>query len=163
VIKTHEQPAAVHPKVDKQEEVKKKEPEPAELYFPSTEKKTEPKDTVKKPEDASIIADKYTRSAELYDEHLNKLKKEKDISDRLKVKPVTTLTEAIGISDKFLFISEIFNGNKETYTHAIARLDKAESIQDAMAIIVSYTGENTESEAVSQLLELVKLKLPSNE
>jgi len=32
-----------------------------------------------------------------------------------------------------------------------------------MAIIMSYTGENTETEAVRQLLELVKLKLPSNE
>jgi hypothetical protein len=165
VIQTHEQPAAPvqQPKVEKQAEVRKKESGPAEVFSPSTEKKTEQKDTVKKPEEASIIADKYTRSAELYDEHLSKLKKEKDISDRLKVKPVTTLTDAIGISDKFLFISEIFNGNKESYTQAISRLDKAESLQDAMAIIVSYTGENTENEAVSQLIELVKLKLPSNE
>ena len=76
---------------------------------------------------------------------------------------MTTLLEAIGISDKFLFISEIFNGNKESYTQAISRLDKAESLQDAMAIIMSYTGDNTENEAVSQLLDLVKLKLPSNE
>jgi hypothetical protein len=151
VIQTHEQPAAPEPQPKISQPVH------------TSEKKAEPKVTVKKQDEASSIADKFTRSADLYDEKLSNLKTEKDISDRLKVKPVTTLTEAIGISDKFLFISEIFNGNKETYTHAIARLDKAESLKDAMAIIVSYTGENTESEAVSQLLELVKLKLPSNE
>jgi hypothetical protein len=32
-----------------------------------------------------------------------------------------------------------------------------------MAIIMSYTGANNENEAVMQLIELVKLKLPSNE
>ena len=48
-------------------------------------------------------------------------------------------------------------------TQAISRLDKAENLQDAMAIIMSYTGEKPENEAVVQLLDLVRLKLPSNE
>lgn len=60
-------------------------------------------------------------------------------------------------------MGEIFDGNKEAYAQAISRLDKAENLQDAMAIIMSYTGAKPESDAVNQLLELVKLKLPSNE
>jgi hypothetical protein len=91
------------------------------------------------------------------------MKAAKDLSDHLKAKQIVSLSDAIGLSDKFLFIGEIFDGNKDTYTQAISRLDKTESLQDAMAIIMSYTGENTENEAVMQLLELVKLKLPSNE
>jgi len=43
-----------------------------------------------------------------------------------------SLSDAIGLSDKFLFIGEIFDGNKEAYAQAISRLDKAENLQDAM-------------------------------
>ncbi len=81
----------------------------------------------------------------------------------LKVKPVASLSEAIGINDRFLFIREIFDGNKETYSQAIAKLDKAENIDDALAIIMSYTGEKPENEAVTQLLDIIRLKLPDNE
>ena len=52
---------------------------------------------------------------------------------------------------------------KMHYTQAISRLENAESIEDAKAVIMSYTGENNENEAVKQLLDLVKRKLPSNE
>ena len=110
-----------------------------------------------------ILADKFTPSPGLYDEQSVNIKVEKDLSDQLKAKPITSLSEAIGISDKFLFMGEIFNSNKDAYNQAISRLDKAESLQDARAIIMSYLGENSENEAVLQLLELVKLKLPSDE
>ncbi len=73
------------------------------------------------------------------------------------------MSDAIGLNDRFLFISEIFDGNKDSYNQAISRLDKAENLQDAMAIIMSYTGEKHENEAVVQLLDLVRLKFPSNE
>ena len=49
------------------------------------------------------------------------------------------------------------------YNQAISRLENAENLTDARAVIMSYTGENNESEAVKQLLDLVKRKLPSNE
>jgi hypothetical protein len=67
------------------------------------------------------------------------------------------------VNDKFLFIREIFDGNKDAYTQAISRLDNAESLTDARAVIMSYTGDSNENEAVIQLLDLVKRKLTSNE
>jgi len=36
-------------------------------------------------------------------------------------------------------------------------------LSDAKAIIMSYTGEGEENEAVRQLLDLVKRKLPADE
>ena len=60
-------------------------------------------------------------------------------------------------------MGEIFDGNKEAYAQAISKLDKTENIEDATAIIMSYTDKNPEDEAVIQLLELVKLKISSNE
>jgi hypothetical protein len=152
------------PVSEKPAKVKPLQKEPVTSDNPGTiiEKKTKPADVVKAAE-TSMVADKFSQKADLYDTQSASIKIEKDLSDRLKVKPLASLTEAIGISDKFLFISEIFDGNKEAYAQAISRLDKAENIEDAKAIILSYTGEKPESDAVAQLLELVKIKLPSNE
>jgi copper chaperone CopZ len=148
---------------DKLPEEKKKVLDPeANLIFP-IEKKAESKGPQKKTAETSILADKFSHTSDLYDKQSESMKAAKDLSDHLKAKQIVSLSDAIGLSDKFLFIGEIFDGNKDTYTQAISRLDKAESLQDAMAIIMSYTGENTENEAVMQLLEVVKLKLPSNE
>ena len=91
------------------------------------------------------------------------MKSDNHLSDILKTKHLTSLSKAIGVNDKFLFIREIFNDNKDAYTQAITRLDSAESIIDARAVIMSYTGDNNENEAVKQLLDLVKRRLLSNE
>ena len=126
-------------------------------------KKSETAEPVEKVVETPIVADKFSQPVSRYEEQTIKKKTEKDLSDQLKTKPITSLSEAIGISDKFLFIGEIFDGNKESYAQAISRLDKVESLDDAVAIIKEYTGEKPESEAVVQLLDLVRLKLPSNE
>jgi hypothetical protein len=139
-----------------------KESIPEDNSVTAVDKKPKPSE-VTKPADTMMVADKFSQKTDLYESQAASIRIEKDLSDRLKVKPLASLTEAIGISDKFLFIGEIFDGNKETYAQAILRLDKVENIEDAKAIIMSYTGEKPESDAVTQLLELVKLKLPSNE
>jgi hypothetical protein len=139
-----------------------KEAVPADNSETFAEKKPKPADIIN-PADTPMVADKFTQKTDLYETQTASIKTEKDLSDRLKVKPLASLTEAIGISDKFLFIGEIFDGNKEKYAQAITRLDEVQNIEDAKAIIMSYTGEKPEGEAITQLLELVKLKLPSNE
>jgi hypothetical protein len=148
---------------DKEPSVAKaKEVHPPEEVI-THQKKSEPKSPAKKKDETPSVADKFSHASDLYEENAAGLKAEKDLSDHLKAKPIASLSEAIGISDKFLFIGEIFDGDKEAYSQALAKLDKAENLEDAMAIIMSYTGDNTENEAVNQLLELVKRKLPSNE
>jgi hypothetical protein len=156
-------PQAKPARVDKPPEEKKKLSDPAANLILPIEKKAESKGPQKKTAETSILADKFSHPYDLYDKQAESMKAEKDLSDHLKAKQITSLSDAIGLSDKFLFIGEIFDGNKDAYTQAISRLDKAESLQDAMAIIMSYTEEKSENEAVIQLLELVKLKLPSNE
>jgi hypothetical protein len=142
---------------------KKRDPVTEAALPQSVEIKTEPEAMTKKPGDPGILADKFSPTLDLYDEQASNLKIEKDLSDRLKAKQIASLSEAIGISDKFLFMGEIFNGNKEAYSQAINRLDNVENLDDARAIIMSYAGENSENEAVNQLLDLVKLKLGSDE
>lgn len=128
-------------------------PPPAQV-----EKKVEPKEPEKKAQSVPIVADKFGHIPDNYKENPAVSKPK-----HLKGKPVNSLSEAIGINDRFLFIREIFDGNKDVYSQAIAKLDKAQNLEDAMAIIMSYTGEKPENEAVIQLLDIVRLKLPDNE
>lgn len=142
---------------------KPKEAEPVKAAAASTEKKTAIKESGKKVPESSMIADKFTSPTDFYEEKISSKFSDKDLSESLKTKPIKNLADAIGLNDRFLFISEIFDGNKDLYNQAVSRLDKAENLQDAMAIIMSYTGENRENEAVVQLLDLVRLKFPANE
>jgi hypothetical protein len=123
----------------------------------------EPEKPLKKVQDSTILADKFSHLSGTFNEQLGTMKGDDDIADILKTKHLSSLLEAIGLNDKFLFIREIFDGNQNAYNQAISRLESAENLTDARAVIMSYTGENSESEAVKQLLDLVKRKLPSNE
>ena len=126
-------------------------------------KKPAPVKGEKKEQESSIVADKFSAISGSFNEQLGTVQGDDDLAEILKTKPISSLQEAIGLNDKFLFMSEIFNGNKNDYNQAISRLESAENLTDARAIIMSYTGDNNESEAVIQLLDLVKRKLPSDE
>jgi hypothetical protein len=134
---------------------------PEEIIKPE-EKKEEIKKTPKKVSESTIIADKFNHLSSI-NEQLGGNKSDNDVTDFIKTKPWTSLSEVIGVNDKFLFIREIFDGDKEAYSQAISRLDNAGNLTDAKAVIMSYTGDNNENEAVKHLLHLLKRKLPSNE
>jgi len=113
--------------------------------------------------ESTIVADKFTHLSNRFNEQMGSMKSEEDMSDILKSKPLTSLLEAIGVNDRFLFIREIFNGNKDVYNQAIIRIDNAKDLREAKAVIISYTGDGIENDAVNQLIDLVKRKFPSNE
>ena len=159
----------ITPKVEEKHEVASvvQEEYHEDSAIPETEQiaeiTSEPEKPLKKGEDSTILADKFSHLSGTFNEQLGTMKGDDDIADMLKSKHLSSLLEAIGLNDKFLFIREIFDGNQNAYNQAITRLENAENLTDARAVIMSYTGENIESEAVKQLLDLVKRKLPSNE
>jgi hypothetical protein len=119
-------------------------------------------DTKDKPADVNIVADKFSGISSTINEQIGNIKNEEDVASHLKSRPVTNLNEAIGINDKFLYIREIFNGNQSHYTEGVSRLNQVENMADAKAVIMSYTGDSEENEAIKQLFELVKRKLASD-
>lgn len=141
---------------------KKEEPHIIEIVPPPAEKNEVHKKAAEKVSGAAIVADSFSHLPGSYNEQIGIMKSNDDLSNILKTKPLTNLSDAIGVNDRFMFTREIFNNNNEAYSQAISRLDNTENIKDAMAVIMSYTGDNTENEAVKQLLELVKRKLPSD-
>lgn len=126
-------------------------------------KKDEHHKTFKKAGESAIIADNFTHLPGSLNEQLGSRLDDGDVTEILKAKPLKNLSDAIGVNDKFLFIREIFNGNPESYNQAISRIDGAENIEDARAVIMSYTGNNLETDTVKQLLDLVKRKFPCDE
>jgi hypothetical protein len=123
----------------------------------------EPKSAAKKTDEQSIIADQFSNMPESFNETLGNLKHEDDVLEILKSKQATNLAGAIGVNDKFLFIREIFDGNQENYNQAILKLETVANLDEAWSIIMSYTGNNIENEAIHQLLDLIKRKFPSHE
>ncbi|MGQ9619356.1 MAG: hypothetical protein ACUVTX_00020 [Bacteroidales bacterium] len=109
-----------------------------------------------------IFADQFSRKQPTV---LDQFGDEKDngISEIIKSQPINDIAEAIGINDKFLFIREIFGGDRNSYEEAIIKLNHASSYRDAKAILNSYTSEGEENEVVRQLLDIVKRKLPADE
>jgi hypothetical protein len=128
---------------------------------PVTEVKPAP--AAMKHTDSAIIADQFSNRPESYNEKLSSRKHDDDVLEIIKLKPLLRIDEAIGINDKFLFIREIFNGNQDLYNQAINKLESVGNLSDAMAVVMSYTGDNTSNEAVKQLIDLIKRKFPSNE
>jgi hypothetical protein len=162
-LKMEKKPSVRPVKINAPPEEKKIETNSSEIITSPVTKKEGYKNPPKKATESTILADKFGYLSGSMNEQLGGLKTDNDVSDILKKRPLTSLSEAIGVNDRFLFIREIFNENKDDYTQAISRLENVESLADARAVIMSYTGENLENDAVRQLLDLVKRKLISNE
>lgn len=136
-------------------------PEHEEVNVPSEPVvKTAP--VSKKPAETAIIADQFSQPAS-FNEELGSHKHGDDVLEIIRTMPLTSLSEAIGINDKFLFVREIFDGNQDVYNQALQKLESAGSLSDARAIIAGFTGEDNENEAVKQLMDLIKRKFPSHE
>jgi len=154
----------------KQKVVIKEEPEPEvkplqdKVEREAVHKRPHPKKDIpqQKPSESAIIADTFGLTDRV-NEKIGGLREDDGVSEILKSKPLTNLSDAIGVNDKFLFIRELFNGNPEAYNQAITRLDNAQNMEDAKAVIMSYRGDNKETDASKQLLDLVKRKFLSDE
>jgi hypothetical protein len=123
--------------------------------------KPDPSARVKSPE-TKIIADSFNKASNTLLEQYGDKDKDDDLASVLKTRKVDDLSDAIGINDKFLFIREIFGGNKSSYEEALIKLNKAQTFPDAKAIILSYSDEGEENAVVKQLLGIVRRKLPSD-
>lgn len=86
-----------------------------------------------------------------------------DDQEYLKSGRLSSLSEAIGINDKFFFIREVFDDNLELYAQVVSKLETADNVEDAWTIIMSHTKDETSRKAGKQLLDLVKRKLRTDE
>ena len=119
--------------------------------------------TKKKSDARTIIADTFSDRPGCLNEQLTSSREDENLSEIKKIKPITNLSDAIGVNDRFLFIREIFNGDPKLFEQTIKRLDNAADLSDAKKILNDYTSESTDNTVLKQLLELIKRKFPVNE
>jgi len=55
----------------------------------------------------------------------------KSIADKLKSQPISDLIAAIGINQKFLFMNDLFEGERDEFHHSMGELNKFDSFLDA--------------------------------
>lgn len=96
----------------------------------------------------------------------DKLEQTEDISlaARLQKKPVTDLSSAIGINDKFLFLNELFNGSMEKFNKSIRALNSFSTLFGAKTYMSELQIEfqwDCESDAYKKLNDLVERRFIS--
>ncbi|MCH7535009.1 MAG: hypothetical protein IH948_04585 [Bacteroidetes bacterium] len=71
------------------------------------------------------------------------------VGDRLQQQPLESLTRGIDLNDSFVYISELFNGDKESYDNSIAHLEGLSKKEEAIDYINSSlaTEHNWDAEA----------------
>ncbi len=72
--------------------------------------------------------------------------------------PVASLREAIGLADKFMLISELFDGDVVAYERAIEALDGQLSFDDCIIYIAENYTWSPNSEATKLVMELLNRK-----
>jgi hypothetical protein len=144
---------------DKPSNASEKSEGPAEKISEAPEK--EPETSPKKPFVAPIIADTFSHLANRFNEQIGETHSE-DFS-YTHGRHLSNLSEAIGINDRFYYIREIFDGNRETYSQALSSLEKTRNLAEARDVLMSYRTGKSDDAAIRQLLELVRRKFTGNE
>ncbi len=80
---------------------------------------------------SNAIGDQYRKDDNSLHQRISGQKEDKSIGTRMQQKGISSLKDAIGVNDKFLFINELFNGNIQAYNEAISKLNNSDSLNEA--------------------------------
>ena len=119
--------------------------------------KTSPKRKEKQQEGSPIVADKYQSKKFIHDNMAQKTSK-KDVSSKMQSKPIQDIASAISLNDKFIFIRELFKGDKEQYLETIQILNNFDTYENAIGFLNENFDWDEENQNYERLKELVKRK-----
>jgi hypothetical protein len=113
----------------------------------------------KEPSEKTFVSDRFKTSKPTLNEDLASKIKSEDLSSKLKAMPITNISNALGLNDKFELINELFNGDKELFERTMQVLNMAGSFVEAY----NYLNENFDWDMsdphVQRILELIRRKL----
>ena len=81
----------------------------------------------------------------------------------MQASPIKSITGSIGLNDKFYYIRELFKGNTEEFSLTLGVLDNAHNFNEAYNYLIEHFDWDMESEAVQQLLSLIRRKFITGE
>jgi hypothetical protein len=104
-----------------------------------------------------ILADKF-QSKKFVHDSIAKKNVKKDVSTKLKSKPINDINSAIGLNDKFIFIRELFGNDKEHYYETIQVLNNFDIYENAVNFLNENFDWNSDDPNFERLKELVRRK-----
>ncbi|MFT7614394.1 MAG: hypothetical protein ACI9J3_003376 [Parvicellaceae bacterium] len=126
------------------DEIKERVTEVVEVVEVVEVKKTKPKEEAK-----ASLNDKLAASSEPL-----------SLADKLKKQPITNLASSIGMNQKFLFMNDLFQGERDAFHESISELDSFDSYLDADNYIknnlVNKYGWDLENPSAVRFMELVE-------
>jgi len=108
------------------------------------------------PKEAQILSDRFKDRTTLHETLHHSIGKEG--STLSQAKPVLHLMTAIGINDRFTFVRELFNNDNAAFENTIQTLNEAANFNDAYNFMIQHFDWDMDSEAVQQLLEIIRRK-----
>lgn len=104
------------------------------------------------------VGEKFKGSPSLRDK-FSANNQDNSVADKLLKNPVSDLKKSIGINEKFAFINELFDGDLNSYSEAIDKLNNGDNYQQAINFLETELVEkynwNGESDAFQKLKNLV--------
>jgi hypothetical protein len=131
-----------------------------EDHPPKSKKETVParKTSDKKKAPPEILVDKLKGEKQFVYETLAEKAVKQNISSQLQSKPISSITSAIGINDKFKLIRDLFNEDSDAYGKTISKLDSCTDFNEAFNYITTSFNWDMEDESVQFILDLVRRK-----
>ena len=136
----------------------------SEAPQPKDSKKAKPiKETQASKSSQEVVADKYQNKKTYRHDNLAQQQSKNDLSSMMQSKPISDLTKAIGVNDKFHFIRELFDGNRDHYHEAIQLLNEIPTFEEAQTYLHETFDWNWEDPVTKKFLELIKRKFAENQ
>jgi len=107
-----------------------------------------------------ILADKF-QSKKFVHDNISKKSQKKDVSAKMQSKPIKDISAAIGLNDKFIFIRELFGGDKDQYQETIQLLNNFDTYENALSFLEENFDWSAEDPNFERLKELVQRKYPN--
>ena len=108
-----------------------------------------------------ILADRFHNTKTSMHDNLAKKQSQNDLSSKMQSKPIQDLNKAIGLNDRFLFIRELFNGNKDAYYEAIQIINEMPNYEEAEQYIRERFNWDEEQPEVMRFMDLVRRRFIS--
>ncbi len=109
-------------------------------------------------EDIPTLGDKFGNE-ESFHKKISSSSGSKTLGDKLHHKPILDLKTAIGINEKFLFVNRLFDGNLQTYSTAIEKINAMADLATAKQVAAELAGQlnwEDNNEHVKNFMELVE-------
>ena len=138
-----------------EEDIEESVPEPE--FIIETPQKQEIITGVKPNGSSEIVANKFQSKKFVHDNIVKKISKQ-DVSSKIQSKPIKDINTAIGLNDKFIFIRELFGGDKEYYHETIQLLNNFDTYESALEFLKSNFDWDFDDPNFERLSKLVRRK-----